>query len=178
MIVEVGAGTDPDPRSSRLCDIVDLQGIDDVFDIRDPWPFKDSSVSGVIAKHVFEHISHDELATDVLPEIYRVLEPGGWVEFSVPLGGNQAIDPTHDANGQWAWATTDFFTGDKREYYYGHHEWDFELVDREMWVHAVAPYPANLPLGLLWRLVNRYNRDAACMLPCMVGELTVRWRAV
>lgn len=63
---------------------------------KDPIPLKDNSVDLIIAMHVLEHVG-TQGETDAWfyawGELYRVLKPGGRVQFECPL-----------ATSVWAWA--------------------------------------------------------------------------
>ncbi len=51
------------------------------LDVRD-LPFNDNSFDAAMCNHVFEHVIEDYKA---MSEFYRVLKPGGWAIFQVPL---------------------------------------------------------------------------------------------
>ncbi len=54
-------------------------------DIRD-LPFNDNEFDVVFCNHVLEHIPED---TKAMNELYRVMKPGGWGVFQVPMKYNQ-----------------------------------------------------------------------------------------
>ncbi len=54
-------------------------------------PFRPASFDAVIANHVLEHVVDDRTA---MAEFYRVLRPGGWAIFQVPIG--LALDKTFE----------------------------------------------------------------------------------
>lgn len=81
-----------------------LKNIDYVTgDLSSPWadvkldvrslPFDDNTFDAAMCNHVFEHIDNDILA---MREFYRVLKPGGWAIFQVPIRWEQKTveDPT------------------------------------------------------------------------------------
>ncbi len=81
---------------------------DQIVDLRQDWPWGDSTVEEVLAFDVFEHIK-DKRHT--MNELWRVLVPGGIARIQVPHGtdGDGGIcDPTHES----LWSTSDF------EYYH------------------------------------------------------------
>ncbi|HOG20692.1 MAG TPA: methyltransferase domain-containing protein [Salinivirgaceae bacterium] len=45
-------------------------------------PFDDNTFDAAMCNHVFEHVDNDRLA---MSEFYRVLKPGGWAIFQVPI---------------------------------------------------------------------------------------------
>ena len=63
-------------------------------DLRQPWPWPDSSVDQVRAWDVIEHLP-DKIFT--MNELWRVLRPGGVADIAVPTtdGTGAWQDPTH-----------------------------------------------------------------------------------
>ncbi len=61
--------------------IVDVKA--DILDL----PFEDNSFDVIICNHVLEHIEDDKKA---LKELYRVMKPGGWGIFQVPMKVREA----------------------------------------------------------------------------------------
>lgn len=65
-------------------------------DLSSPWadvkmdirkmPFKNDTFDSAMCNHVFEHVWED---VDSMREFYRVLKPGGWAVFQVPIRWNQ-----------------------------------------------------------------------------------------
>jgi len=61
-------------------------------DLNSPWadihldvhniPFEDGSFDALMANHLMEHVEDDH---QVLCEFYRILRPGGWALFMIPL---------------------------------------------------------------------------------------------
>lgn len=97
---------------------VDLPGVPGVKHelnlMKFPWPWADSSISEVYCSHFIEHIpmQHVDDAGNYVPEgtpgakdlffrffdeIFRILEPGGWIEIIAPNArSNRGYqDPTH-----------------------------------------------------------------------------------
>lgn len=82
-----------------------LKNIDYVTgDLISPWadvkldvqkmPFADNEFDAAMCNHVFEHVDDDHQA---MSEFYRVLKPGGWAIFQVPIDRSRAEtfdDPT------------------------------------------------------------------------------------
>ena len=54
-------------------------------------PFDDNSFDVILCSHVLEHIPDDALA---MSELYRVMKPGGWGIFQVPIDHN--LDKTYE----------------------------------------------------------------------------------
>lgn len=49
-------------------------------------PFEDNSFDAAMCNHVFEHVEDDEKA---MSEFFRVMKPGAWAIFQVPLDANR-----------------------------------------------------------------------------------------
>lgn len=84
--------------------------VDQVADLREPWPWPDSSVDEVRAHDVFEHLP-DRIRT--MNELHRVLRPGGIATIEVPnaaKGAGFAQDPTHVS--QWCRNSFQYFRGE------------------------------------------------------------------
>lgn len=69
-------------------DVVAGPGIE-VADLRNPWPWPDSSADYVRAWDIIEHLP-DKIFT--MNELWRVLKPGGMAEIAIP---------TTDGPGAW-----------------------------------------------------------------------------
>jgi predicted SAM-dependent methyltransferase len=54
------------------------------LDLREEWPFADSSVNHVYSEHLFEHFEIDQEVPHFLSEARRVLHPGGVFDVGVP----------------------------------------------------------------------------------------------
>jgi predicted SAM-dependent methyltransferase len=67
----------------------DGEGVDAVFDLRQPLPLRDASCRMIFTEHVLEHIDQ-QFRPRVLRELCRVLEPGGTLRVSVPHSGKYA----------------------------------------------------------------------------------------
>ena len=74
-------------------DSVAAPGVE-VVDLREAWPWPESSVEAIRAFDVIEHLP-DKIHT--MNELWRVLHPGGKVEIAVPTteGPGAFQDPTH-----------------------------------------------------------------------------------
>src|SRR5579885_3177546 len=104
---------------------------DFIADLTKPWPWKDSTVSEILAFDVVEHLP-DKRHT--MNELWRVLRHGGRATIEVPtIGGVGAVcDPTHVSY----WSAGDFEYYEKGNYarerfrnspYYGVHA-DFRIL--------------------------------------------------
>jgi SAM-dependent methyltransferase len=77
---------------------------DQIADLRERWPWPDSSVDEVCAHDIFEHLP-DRVHT--MNELHRVLKPGARATIEVPSaakGAGFAQDPTHSS----AWCMNSF----------------------------------------------------------------------
>ena len=75
-----------------------------VADLRERWPWEDSTVEEVLAYDVFEHLPDK---THTMNELWRVLKPGGRAKLQIPhatQGDGGHCDPTHRSY----WTQTDF----------------------------------------------------------------------
>ncbi len=59
-------------------------GMDLCWDIRKKLPIRSGSIKGVFSEHTLEHFVWGDALNHLLPEIYRILKPGGTVRISVP----------------------------------------------------------------------------------------------
>lgn len=75
-------------------DLIPGPGVDQVADLRERWPWPESSAAFVRAWDVIEHLP-DKVFT--MNELWRVLSPGGRAEIAVPTtdGTGAFQDPTH-----------------------------------------------------------------------------------
>lgn len=95
MLLNLGCGSDPQADGVVNVDMVRLPQVDVVHDLDVlPWPWDDSSVEGILAQDVFEHVNNP---IGFMTEAHRVLEPGGDILMKVPHFRHQDAytDPTH-----------------------------------------------------------------------------------
>jgi SAM-dependent methyltransferase len=158
-VADLGAGTNPDPRADVTVDKhteADIQA-----DLTEAWPFDTSELHGVILTHVLEHLPD---TTHIFQEAGRVLETGGWLEITVPIGADIQADPTHEH--AWTWATPKAYCRNESQ------PWqpttDFQLVDRDLDAWFFAPLQALNPLLSL--AANRWPAEVAERATS--GELT------
>lgn len=79
-------------------DAIQFDGVDTVMDMRQPWPWADSSVEDVHCSHFLEHLTGAE-RIHFFNELYRVLKPGKQARIITPHWSHERAygDPTH----QW-----------------------------------------------------------------------------
>lgn len=95
MKINIGAG------STRFdgylnCDYSNMYDPDYIFDLeKDTWPFKDNSITHVIAHHVLEHLGEGYF--HALKELYRVCANGASLDIRVPHHNSDNFyhDATH-----------------------------------------------------------------------------------
>ena len=75
-------------------DIKPLPGVDLIADVDQPWPWKDGTVTEIIASHIFEHINKP---IEFMAEAWRVLADDGILDIRVPHWQHiyAYTDPTH-----------------------------------------------------------------------------------
>ena len=95
--LNLGCGRNNPPDFYGL-DIMQLDGVDLVADVNSGIPLPDNTFNYVYARDFLEHIDAKN-NIKLMEEIYRILKPGGKLEFIVPStdGNNTAAfqDPTH-----------------------------------------------------------------------------------
>ena len=95
--LNLGCGRNNPPDFYGL-DIMELDGVDLVADVNNGIPLPDNTFNYVYARDFLEHIDAKN-NIKLMEEIYRILKPGGKLEFIVPStdGNNTAAfqDPTH-----------------------------------------------------------------------------------
>lgn len=101
-------------------DKIDFPEVDLVADLARPWPWRDSSVTEVVASHVLEHLASDE-RVHFFNELDRVLIDGGRAVIVTPHWQDPGCygDPTH----QWPPVT----------------DWTYHYLSKA-WRQAVAPH--------------------------------------
>jgi predicted SAM-dependent methyltransferase len=99
-----------DQRVEGFVGVDICQPADVIVDLRQPWPWQDSSVEEILAYDVIEHLP-DRIQT--MNELWRVLQPGGLVRIEVPnaaKGAGHYQDPTHVS--EWCMNSFQYFTKD------------------------------------------------------------------
>jgi len=79
----------PDCINVDICPPADL-----ICDLRQQWPWRDSSVDEIFAFDIIEHLPDK---THTMNEAWRVLKPGGLIRIEVPTTDGRGAwqDPTH-----------------------------------------------------------------------------------
>jgi SAM-dependent methyltransferase len=99
---------DAEPLKLNLCsgksrmdgylsvDQIQFEGLDLVADLREPWPWRDNTVSDIHMSHALEHFTGEE-RVHIFNEMYRVLIPGGRASIITPHWSSQRAygDFTH-----------------------------------------------------------------------------------
>jgi len=162
-IVDLGAGTHPDPRATETVDL--YADADHQFDLSEEWPIATASVDGIVANHVVEHLE----AAHVFEQAGEALRAGGWLEITVPLGENARTDPDH--THEWTYGTPARFCRAESEHWDASTPFSLQDIEVEGWLGGpLAPLsPAFNALGKVW--------PAWVAERCYAGELTARyWR--
>ena len=110
--LDIGCGKNKRPGFTGV-DQFAMEGVDVVMDVRQAWPFEDSSIEEVHCSHFLEHLSATERVV-FFNELHRVLKPGAKATVITPhWASNRAYgDPTH----QWPPVS-------EMGYYYLRQEW-------------------------------------------------------
>lgn len=90
-------------------DLFPYAGVDQIVDLRQEWPWGDSTVDEFKALDVLEHL---QSPTHSMNQIWRTLKPGGRIEIAVPTtdGRGWAQDPTHICMPPWNRNSFFYFT--------------------------------------------------------------------
>jgi predicted SAM-dependent methyltransferase len=73
------------------------------LDLREPWPFPDSSISYIYSEHLFEHFDFHNEVPRFLGEALRVLQPDGIFDLAVP--DTEPALKAYDNPGAPYWST-------------------------------------------------------------------------
>lgn len=149
--VDIAAAVEPDV----------VHDLDDI-----PWPWPDNSVTEIEARHVFEHLRDPQAA---FAESARVLEPGGRLVWTYPIGHTRFEDTTH--RWYWNWHSGPFQAGARGDH--THETPDhWRVADSEYQWHMSAPEP----LALLYTKYRAWLHGPGPWLeqmPGVAGERTV-----
>lgn len=97
--IDIGCGKNKKPGFIGF-DSLKMDGVDVVGDIREKWPWEDSSVDEAHCSHVLEHLTNfgeKYERVHFFNELYRVLKPGAGCQLIFPHWASQRFygDPTH-----------------------------------------------------------------------------------
>jgi len=106
--LDLGCGENK-PEGYFGIDKQSFPGVDLVWDLENGIPFNSDSVDEIRAYHFLEHMSNPIM---IMNEIWRVLRPGGILEFEVPStkGEGAVADPSH--RSQWNKLSFQFYVDD------------------------------------------------------------------
>jgi SAM-dependent methyltransferase len=102
--LDIGCGDVRDPAADVGMDFYPFPGATIVHDVSQfPWPIEQASFDRAIAHEIIEHLPvRDDTAGEDLffrffDEVWRILKPGGILDFDVPHANGTAAygDPTH-----------------------------------------------------------------------------------
>lgn len=103
--VKLDLGCGPNPQAGYIgVDMRPLKGVEQVADLRQPWPWADGSVDAVFCSHLVEHFTWPE-RVHFFNELGRVLKPGCTAEIRIPHWASPRWygDPTHkEPMSHWA----------------------------------------------------------------------------
>lgn len=116
--IDIACGTEK-PDGYIGVDISEESNADIIYDLRKGLPFCNDSAIKIRCHSFFEHLTNDQFI-DLMWEIWRVLKPGGKLEFLVPYGKSETHikDPTHRHNGFCAKLFTYFRADNLRQKQY------------------------------------------------------------
>jgi predicted SAM-dependent methyltransferase len=114
--VNLGAGNTGQPGWVNV-DLLELPGVNCVYDSRKRLPFADDSVEMIFTEHFLEHLDYTEEIPYFMSECHRVLAPGGTIRIVVPDGERYLA--AYCADGWDALHTTRPLRADRSDFYYG-----------------------------------------------------------
>ncbi|WP_122091018.1 class I SAM-dependent methyltransferase [Halalkalicoccus subterraneus] len=135
-------------------------------------PFAAESFDVIEMDQVLEHIPPAELGA-VFEECYRVLRPGGRLEAWVPHAASRLNDqdPTHRST--WTYGTPEYFADGNFSWYYDDHDFEFDLVHREVSVWVLETAPASGIRSVLLQTAHRLFdwNDGVVYRPSVSGSV-------
>lgn len=184
--LDIGCGNSPLEDAIGL-DLLSYERIDVQGDTT-ALPFRDGVFEFVNASQVLEHLNGQEELPEMFDEIWRVLEPGGWFRFDVPIGEHWNADPTHIT--RWRFKTIMYFlTRDEVERfgwdpetfpdYYVDRKFRFKLEDWDCTAWLWADSYLIRGISLLIRTLSEHVRtDKWVGLPLGSGNLEFTLRKI
>jgi len=134
-MVKIDIGCGKNKKEGFLgVDILPLEGVDKVIDLREPWPFENSSVDEANCSHFIEHLTNLDGKWERVKffnELWRVLKPNAACLLAFPHWNSARYygDPTHKEPFS---------------------EWGFLYLDKQ-WRDSQAPHTGEI--------ANLYNCD-------------------
>jgi predicted SAM-dependent methyltransferase len=103
---KLNLGCGPNPKLGWInIDLFDSRA-DLQLDLRETWPFANTSISHIYSEHVFEHFELHEEVAHFLSEAHRVLQPGGLFDVGVPDTEWPLRDYGNPGSQYWSFAKT------------------------------------------------------------------------
>lgn len=134
MKLDLGCGANKLPGFIGV-DSIAFPGVDEVVDLRKPWPWLDGTVTEVNASHFLEHLTQQE-RIHFANELYRVLIPGRY-ENGQPVEGFARIITPH-------WASARAY-GDPTHAWPPLSEWAYFYWNRNWRLGVEGQFGANAP---------------------------------
>jgi hypothetical protein len=154
-LVKLDLGCGNNPREGFIgVDAIKFEKVSVVHDLRQPWPWTDSSVDEVHCSHFLEHLTQDERCF-FFNELWRVLKPEAKALIITPHWSNNRAygDPTH----KWPAVT-------EMSYYYLSRDW---RAGNDKGAVAQAPHtdiahnPNGLKCDLLFSAGASFGQDVS-----------------
>ena len=168
VVLNLGSGDSKHDHEIGV-DIRVAKGTDIVADLEAPFlPFRDSTVDGVRALHVLEHLSD---LIHIMDEIHRVCKDGGEVKIEVPYFSHSLNfrDPTHKRLFSWG-MFDNFVDDDKRQYCRTTAKFDYV----EKTLHFTPGLMGLVGRFLFWLSPRRYDKYHAYVCPAFGYRVTLR----
>lgn len=167
-LLNLGCGDDYREQWHNV-DINEEVPADEYRDLEEtPWPYPDEAFARIRARHVLEH-----LETVPWEELYRVLQPGGELVISYPMGHTRDEDVTHEQ--RWNYNTPRFLAGETDH----DHEicGDWEVANRQ-YEYAINGSEPLIRWYVRYRLAVVGPGVWLEQIPGLSGEWTARLRKV
>jgi SAM-dependent methyltransferase len=171
VILEIGAGTNPDPEATHTLDKrtdipVDFPGIDIA---NDPLPFDDECVDQVVGYHILEHIPREKIG-HVFREIDRILKLEGTGHIELPHTGtwSAGTDPTHQGPGGTTPDVANYLDGNDSSYW--------PEINWSVDSYAVLHFPTFLRPALRPDVVSKNHSREWVKLPFVDGTVIIKFQ--